>query len=200
MFGKIPHDSLDISPLDAFFDSISLEANPLIEGHFMRSLPSFVPAKYQDVARVLSRSMYLYQGESKDLSPVMGMASTTTGIFASIPGFNHETKAVISIALCERYGGVKNNLQRKAMDAIAGPQGSLYGIYFGKLMSLLGWVYPTVESTREKRIDFTVVYRRSPKAQRSWNLKVDSSKYDLSDALLRDLCKTSDSVPFKIST
>ena len=199
LFENIPESSMELTPLDSFFNSAQLPTNATIEELMSQATPSFIPASFAPIIKILSRSLYLFQGESKMLAPIMGLAATITGIFADITGLTHREKAIISIALCERFGRVKNNLQLKVMETIAGPEGSLYGLYFGKIMALLGWFYPSLESASELRIAFKVVYKRSQKSQRSWICQVQSKNFDLSDSVIREIFKTSESDLFEIS-
>ena len=95
----------------------------------------------------------------KDTKAPAALRSTTTGVLASTHGLLHDSRAVLALALCERWGG---ELPPSDVDFLAklqeivGVEQSWWAKYVGKLAAIVGEIYPAgIIREGEERVKFS---------------------------------------------
>jgi len=128
------------------------------------ALPTSPKAAYQqadykltftpDLLEAFSNLMYHHSTHSKDLQATSALRSTTSGVLAGVHGILHESRALLALLLCARWGAAvpptdqpfKRNLERLVeLDQPGGRRGSwtLWWInYLGAVAALVGEVFP----------------------------------------------------------
>lgn len=87
----------------------------------------------------------------KESRPSCGLHCTTTGILASTHGLTHETRSLLALALCERWGGemADSNL-RVQLEDLVGPELAYWSRYIGAVAGVIGDVYPAGRVLEDK--------------------------------------------------
>ena len=100
----------------------------------------------RDLVHAFSNLMYYHSSHSKDLQATSALRSTTSGVLAGVHGILHESRALLGLMLCARWGGAvppsdesfKRNLER-----IVESSWTLWWInYIGAVSALVSEVYP----------------------------------------------------------
>jgi len=109
-----------------------------------------------DLLHAFANLMYHHSSHSKDLQATSALRSTTSGVLAGVHGILHESRALLGLLLCARWGAAvppsdepfKQNLERIVeldLQPGAGGRGSwtLWWInYLGAVAALVGEVFP----------------------------------------------------------
>ena len=108
------------------------------------AIPSFAPI--QVISRILPAVVslaYLHGRLPKEVASIAALHSMTIGQLAAAPGITHNIRAAIALGLCERWG--RELLDKEEMARYEDIAGDLayWSIYCGRVMSVLGIVYPT---------------------------------------------------------
>lgn len=84
---------------------------PLLAEKYLALLKTALPAKYvprqvrERIAPALCNLAFVHASYPKELQPTAALHVATTGIIAGSYGLSHQTRALIGIALCDRWGG-----------------------------------------------------------------------------------------------
>ena len=107
-----------------------------------------------ETAPALSNMLIYHSNVPKESRASCGLHSTTTGILASAHGLTHETRALLALSLCERWGGEvsDSNLKTRLQDLV-GPELAYWARYLGAIARVVGNVYPT-GIIREEKLRF----------------------------------------------
>jgi len=115
-------------------------------GHLLNyGLPRSAPYIIRfETAPALSNMLIYHSNVPKESRASCGLHSTTTGILASAHGLTHETRALLALSLCERWGGEvsDSNLKTRLQDLV-GPELAYWARYLGAIARVVGNVYPT---------------------------------------------------------
>ena len=111
-----------------------------------------------DLLLAFANLMYYHASHSKDLQASCALRSTTSGILASVHGVMHESRALLGLLLCARWGGAvpptDEPYKRNLEELLASP-GQLWWInYIGAVAELIASVYPSNLSTTFDRLTF----------------------------------------------
>lgn len=116
------------------------------KGHGPKKNPQhwFNPALLTSLANMLN----YFSTHPKDIRAASALRSTTTGVLASAHGLAHEERALLALALCERWGGEKDLPPSdlpfyRSFQALVGPWLSWWAYYLGRVGALVGEVYPS---------------------------------------------------------
>jgi len=90
--------------------------------------------------------MYYHSSHSKDLQATAALRSTTSGILAGMHGVLHESRALLALLLCARWGGSVPpsdvSFKQRLEQLIESPWTLWWINYLGALAGLLAAVYP----------------------------------------------------------
>lgn len=115
------------------------------------AMPSITPP--QILLRLLPALVslsYLHSRLPKEVASIAALHSMTIGQLATAPGITHNIRAAIALGLCARWGTeVADKDEMARYEDLAGDL-AYWCIYCGKVLSVLGVVYPTGKIYEEK--------------------------------------------------
>jgi len=163
LFSKLPDSIRSESPIEVATRPFASPASP----HFARLLAASLPPSPSsspsslDKARTsprtlfppallaaLSNTLNHFSTHPKDIRAASALRSTTTGALASAHGLAHEERAILALALCERWGGgadlpPSDIAFYRSVQALVGPWAAWWALYLGRVGALIGAVYPS---------------------------------------------------------
>jgi retrograde regulation protein 2 len=90
--------------------------------------------------------MYYHSSHSKDLQATSALRSTTSGVLAGVHGIPHESRALLGLLLCARWGGAvppSDELLKRNLEQIVESDWTLWWInYIGAVSALVSEVFP----------------------------------------------------------
>lgn len=101
-----------------------------------------------ELLEAFTNLIYYHGSHSKDLQASAAIRSTTSGILAGVHGVLHESRALIALLLCARWGGSgslppTDEPFKKSLEALVESPWALWWInYLGAVASLIASVYP----------------------------------------------------------
>ena len=115
------------------------------------AMPDLTPSIIRSrILPALVSLSYLHSKLPKEVASIAALHSMTIGQLASIPGITHDIRAAIALSLCIRWGSEVPDLNEPARyEELAGDL-KFWAIYCGRVLAVLGIVYPTGEITTEK--------------------------------------------------
>ena len=94
----------------------------------------------------LGNMMYYHSSHSKDLQASSALRSTTSGILAGVHGLLHESRALLALLLCARWGGDVPPVDasfKKSLEQLVESPWTLWWInYVGAVAALIGSIFP----------------------------------------------------------
>jgi len=100
----------------------------------------------RDLLHAFANLMYYHSSHSKDLQATSALRSTTTGCLAGVHGILHESRALLGLLLCARWGGAvppSDELFKRNLEQIVESRWTLWWInYIGAVAALVSEVYP----------------------------------------------------------
>jgi retrograde regulation protein 2 len=184
---------------------------PLLADKYLELLRTALPEKYvprevrERIAPALCNLAFVHCSYPKELQPTAALHVATTGIIAGSHGLSHRTRALIGIALCDRWGGDLPESEEKHKTALCdlvkrdGSKVEMERIvwwtkYCGTLMYVICGVHPG-GNIRDGVFNFNIV---------NGDMEVkdedEKRKFDVIVQLSNDDIKTSASVRGRILT
>lgn len=129
-----------------------------------------------DLLDTFANLIYYHSSHSKDLQATAGLRSTTSGILAGVHGVLHETRTLIALLLCARWGSgippadeeFKRNLER----LVDSPWTLWWINYIGAVAALVASVYPAGVVGDTDRLRLHASWQQDEKRQSVLHLKV----------------------------
>lgn len=109
------------------------------------TLPLNAPKVIRDrIVPALVNVAFVHSSYPKELQPSAGLAIASTGLISGCHGLSHEVRALLGLALCQRWGGeLTDKTLRDSLISILTPASlGWWAIYCGNLMHVIGGVYP----------------------------------------------------------
>ncbi|MCJ1316451.1 hypothetical protein MMC15_001772 [Xylographa vitiligo] len=106
-------------------------------------IPSFLTS--QHFLHALVHLINYHASHPKDIRPAAALRSTTTGVLGGAHGLAHMDRALLALALCERWGGEishSDEIFHQGLQRLAGPQRAWWAKYCGTLAQGIGAAYP----------------------------------------------------------
>ncbi|CCE61678.1 hypothetical protein TPHA_0A06050 [Tetrapisispora phaffii CBS 4417] len=97
---------------------------PLLASKYLQLLRTAIPAHnipdivYKRIAPALCNLAFVHSSYPKELQPTAALHIATTGIIAGCHGLSHRARALIGIALCNRWGGDIPEVEEKYMKSL----------------------------------------------------------------------------------
>lgn len=165
LFMKLPHQIRESHPVP-LFPSGELKYDPetvkAVTEVIISALPSNSPASLsKELVHYLARNIWQDAGESEDTNSARSIHAPTSGVLAGLPGINHETRAILALALCARWGsdlGTGDSKMRDNLQGLIGHELSWWCDYVGTVCRLLGVLMPVFPSSKSKLLD-TVAFK-----------------------------------------
>lgn len=87
---------------------------------------------------------FVHSSYPKDLQAAASLNIASTGILSGAHGLSHEIRALIGLALCQRWGGdISDKSEKEALIEVIQPKRlAWWATYCGHLMHVVGGVYP----------------------------------------------------------
>ena len=151
LFAKLPLEIRDQDPLFAAVAPYAPQSYDALLAAAKLAMPSFLPhVMLTRVLPALISLSYLHSRLPKEVASIAALHSMTIGQLAAAPGITHDIRAAIAIGLCARWGSeVADKDEMARYEDLAGDL-TFWSIYCGKVISILGAVYPIGKITEEK--------------------------------------------------
>lgn len=102
----------------------------------------FIP----DLLEAFANLIYYHSSHSKDLQATAALRSTTSGLLAGVHGILHESRTLIALLLCARWGGSvppSDEQFKRSLEQLVESPWTLWWInYIGAVAALIASVYP----------------------------------------------------------
>ena len=99
-----------------------------------------------DLLDAFANLMYYHSSHSKDLHATSALRSTTSGVLAGVHGITHESRALLALLLCARWGGSvppSDESFKRSLEQLVESPWTLWWInYIGALAALVAGVFP----------------------------------------------------------
>lgn len=151
LFAKLPKEIRAQDPLLAAVAPYSPASYDILLSAAKLAMPSPIPPHV--VARILPALValsYLHSRLPKEVASIAALHSMTIGQLAAAPGITHNIRSGIALGLCARWGSeVADREEMARYEQLAGDL-AYWCIYCGKVLAILGVVYPTGKVDQEK--------------------------------------------------
>ena len=151
LFSKLPLEIRSQDPLLAAVAPYAPASYDALLAATKLAMPSFTPQ--QILLRILPALVslsYLHARLPKEVASIAALHSMTIGQLAAAPGITHDIRAAIALGLCARWGSeIPDKDEMARYEDLAGDL-AFWCIYCGKVLSILGVVYPTGKIYQEK--------------------------------------------------
>ncbi|OQO11585.1 hypothetical protein B0A48_03312 [Cryoendolithus antarcticus] len=133
-------------------------------------------------------TMYTHSSHSKDLQASAALRSTTSGVLASVHGLLHESRALLGLLLCARWGDsvapTDETFKRSLQRLIEDPWTLWWVQYLGTVAALIGTVWPAGwKEQAEERLKFETTWENDKKGNAMLRVRVMLGK-DISAEVL----------------
>ncbi|RPB29115.1 Ppx-GppA-domain-containing protein [Terfezia boudieri ATCC MYA-4762] len=94
----------------------------------------------------LANLMYYHSNVPKEGQASVALYATTTGVLANTHGLSHGLRALLGIALCDRWGGgvhASAGVLREGFVRLVGGEDAWWARYVGSVAALIGEVFPS---------------------------------------------------------
>ena len=151
MFAKLAKEIRSQDPLLAAVAPYAPTSYDALLAAAKQVMPQYMPSKV--LARILPALVslsYLHARLPKEVASIAALHSMTIGQLAAAPGITHDIRAGLALGLCARWGAEISDKEEMARyEDLAGDL-AYWCIYCGKVLAVLGVVYPTGEINDEK--------------------------------------------------
>lgn len=89
--------------------------------------------------------LYAHASFFKDIRAAAALRCTTTGLLGNAHGLSHTDRALLALALCERWGGELSPVDEEflsKLQELVGPKASWWAKYFGRMAGGIGELFP----------------------------------------------------------
>lgn len=130
-----------------------------------------------DLLEAFAQLMYYHSSHSKDLQASSALRSTTSGILAGVHGILHESRTLLALLLCARWGGEvppTDDSFKKSLEQLVELPWTLWWIqYIGSVAALIAAVHPAgVSKKASDRLRLSATWDRSGKGASLLSLRV----------------------------
>ena len=120
-------------------------SSELIE-YLSSALPS-IGRLHQWLVPAIINMLYFHGSHNKDIRAAAALRSTTTGVLANVHGISHSDRAILALALCERWGGKDDvpHCDREflhSLETLEGARKTWWARYLGRIAKGLAEIYP----------------------------------------------------------
>lgn len=131
----------------------------------------------RDHLHAFANLMYYHSSHSKDLQATSALRSTTSGALAGVHGILHESRALLGLLLCARWGGSvppSDEAFKRNLEQIVESGWTLWWInYVGAVAGLVAEVYPAgFVAEDEARLRVQAAWDRDEKGRPALALKL----------------------------
>lgn len=131
-----------------------------------------------DLLEAFANLIYYHSSHSKDLQATAALRSTTSGLLAGVHGTLHESRTLIALLLCARWGGSvppSDDHFKRSLEQLVDSPWTLWWInYVGAVAALIASVYPA-GIVRDDRLSLRATWDRDEKTRPLLVLHADIS-------------------------
>jgi retrograde regulation protein 2 len=156
LYQHLPPETRKLDPLVVATAPFAPRAAPEFVKLMEHALPRSVPREVRRIVRPLANIMLLHGNVPKESRASCGLHATTTGVLASVHGLTHQVRALLALALCQRWGGeVSDSNLKTRLQELVGSELEFWCRYLGAVAAVVGAVYPAgVLVGNEERVRF----------------------------------------------
>lgn len=110
-----------------------------------RALPDYTPSVIsRRLIPALVNVAFVHSSYPRELQPIAALNIASTGVISGADGLSHEVRALIGLALCQRWGGeLPEKTGRDSLISVVSPRRlAWWALYVGHLMHVVGGVFP----------------------------------------------------------
>jgi retrograde regulation protein 2 len=149
LYMKLPPSVREQHPLPLLpggLDSATDMSIAAISDLVASTLPDGVPKVFsRHLFKYIIRNTWVDMGHSDDENSAKALHNPISGAIAGLPGLTHEVKAIISLALCARWGTSLGPTDKALYDNLRfsiGKKRSFWSHYVGAVMKFIAIVFP----------------------------------------------------------
>jgi retrograde regulation protein 2 len=153
---KLPPASRERNPLHIFPGGQEPQSDASVDAiasDFSKSLPDTTPSIFSiELLKYTVRNIWVNMGACDDANSAKALHSPISGLIAGLPGLTHETRAVISLTMCARWGtdlGPIDRILYNNLRQLIGSTLSFWCEYVGTVARLLATVSPAYPRDKE---------------------------------------------------
>lgn len=156
LFSMLPKSIRKLDPLEVASQPFASPAAREFVKLMEHALPKSVPREIRRIVHPLANIMLYHSNIPKESRASCGLHSTTTGVLASVHGLTHHARALLALALCQRWGGeVPDSTLKQRLSNLVGSEMEFWCRYLGAVAGVIGSVYPAgVILDNEERVRF----------------------------------------------
>lgn len=160
LFNMLPSSITSQDPLIVATAPYALPGAPELTAVLQNALPSSTPEVItQRLAPALANSAYIHSSYPREVQSNASMLVATSGVLASANGLSHTMRALLGLALANRWGGETTSRLRPVRKSFLAvpPEKELawWALYLGHVMHLVGGAFPGAH-VRSEVIDLYV--------------------------------------------
>ena len=156
LYMKLPKQMRESHPVPLFpFGGISHDADLIqaVTNLIITALPSNSPIVFsKELIHYLVQNLWQDLGEAEDANSARAIHLPTSGDISGLPGLTHETRGILALSLCERWGsdlGTADLKLRDSLRALVGLSQGWWCDYIGTICRLIGTLIPVFPSSKE---------------------------------------------------
>lgn len=136
---------------------------PLLAARYIQVLTGGIPQSApmvinQRLVQALVNVAFVHSSYPKELQPNAALTIASTGLVSGTHGLSHEVRALLGLALCQRWGGeLPDQTFRDSLISVVNPKRlAWWACYCGHLMHVVGGVYPGGNVRGEDIMKFSI--------------------------------------------
>jgi retrograde regulation protein 2 len=156
LYMMLPPATREVNPLRVYpggLETMSEADGDVIVSLLSKSLPSTALHTFSsDLLYYIARNIWTHMGSADDSNAARFLHAPISGLISGLPGIDHETRAMIALTLCARWGNdlaptdrvLFNNLKK-----LVGADLSFWCEYVGTVARLLALILPAYPAGRD---------------------------------------------------
>lgn len=159
LYMKLPKAIRESHPVPLFpSGSLTQDAGSIdaVTDLLLAALPENAPlAISKEILHYVARNIWQDQGEAEDTNSARAIHAPTSGALAGLPGINHETRAILALTLCARWGADLGSADAKVRDNLrdlVGRELAWWCDYVGTVSRLLSTIMPVCPPNGEQLV------------------------------------------------
>lgn len=175
LYQSLPSSIREVHPLPTATSPYASPSARIITNLLRKSIPLSSPENPQPQSIIdrpfteaLTNLLYLHSPLPKESRAAAALHCATTGLLAGVHGISHEDRALLGLILCERWGGQISPTDDEfllRMQSLLGDEQTWWAKYVGRVVALVGEVYPAGVVPAVPRVEFAASWVPSLKGK-----------------------------------
>ena len=172
---------------------VELLALALPSEAFTSITKNFFNALKTGLLEAFANMMYYHSSHSKDLQASAALRCTTSGPLASVHGILHESRTLLALLLCERWGGEVPPVDgafKQSLEQLVESSLTLWWInYIGAVAALVAAVYPSgiPDGLSERRLELSTTPGAKEEGREQISLRIGFATKDDVDVFAKEI-------------